>query len=82
MTVDLDASLQSEAKVGERVTVQLPAGNTVNGKVTAVSSVAQSSSSGNGNGNGSGSGGNGGGGGGGNGGNGGSGNGSAPPPSR
>jgi hypothetical protein len=58
VTVDLDASLQSEAKVGERVTVQLPAGNTVNGKVTAVSSVAQGSGTadnGNGNGNGSGS---------------------------
>jgi hypothetical protein len=74
VTVDLDASLQSEAKVGERVTVQLPGGNTVRGKVTAVSSVAQSSSSGNNNsGNGSGSGG----GGNGNGGNGnGNGNGS------
>jgi hypothetical protein len=71
VTVDLDASLQSEAKVGERVTVQLPAGNTVNGTVTAVSSVAQSSSSGNNNsGNGSG------GGNGGNGGNGSNGNGS------
>ena len=68
VTVDLDASVQSEAKVGERVTVQLPAGNTVKGKVTAVSAVAQSSSSGdNGSGNGSGSGGGGGGGGGGNG---------------
>jgi len=77
VTVDLDASLQSEAKVGERVTVQLPAGNTVNGKVTAVSSVAQSSSSGdNGSGNGSGSG-NGGSGGGGGGGGGGSGSGSS-----
>jgi hypothetical protein len=69
VTVDLDASLQSEAKVGERVTVQLPAGNTVNGKVTAVSSVAQTSSSGD-NGSGNGSGGGGGGGGGGNGGSG------------
>jgi hypothetical protein len=44
-TVDLDASKQSEAKVGEKVTVQMPAGNTVNGVITAVSSVAQSSSS-------------------------------------
>jgi hypothetical protein len=70
VTVDLDASLQSEAKVGERVTVQLPAGNTVHGKVTAVSSVAQSSSSGNGSGNGGGNGGSGGGGGGGGSGNG------------
>jgi hypothetical protein len=58
VTVDLDASKQSEAKVGERVTVEMPAGNTVHGRVSAVSSVAQSSSgsgSGNGN-NGSGSG--------------------------
>jgi hypothetical protein len=44
-TVDLDASKQSEAKVGEKVSVQLPAGNTVNGVITAVSPVAQSSSS-------------------------------------
>jgi hypothetical protein len=66
VTVDLDASVQSEAKVGERVTVQLPAGNTVKGKVTAVSSVAQGSNSGaNGNGGGSAAGGGGGGGGGG-----------------
>ncbi len=64
VTVDLDASLQSEATVGERVTVQLPAGNTVKGRVTAVSSVAESSS---GSDNGSGSGGGGGGGGSGNG---------------
>jgi hypothetical protein len=71
VTVDLDASVQSEAKVGEPVSVQLPGGNTVNGKVTAVSSVAQSSSSGaNGSGNGGGSGGGGGGGSGGGGGNG------------
>jgi peptidoglycan hydrolase-like protein with peptidoglycan-binding domain len=56
-TVDLDASKQSEAKVGEKVTVEMPAGNTTGGTVTAVSSVAQSSSnngSGNGNGNGNG----------------------------
>ncbi len=75
VTVDLDASLQSEATVGERVTVQLPAGNTVHGKVTAVSSVATSSSSGSGNGN-SGGGGGGSGGGGGGSGSGGSGSGS------
>lgn len=62
VTVDLDASLQSEARVGERVTVQLPAGNTVNGRVSAVSSVAQSPSSGDTSGNGGGSGGSGGGG--------------------
>lgn len=44
-TVDLDASKQSEAKVGEKVTVQMPSGNIVNGKITEVSPVAQSSSS-------------------------------------
>ncbi len=52
VTVDLDASKQSEAKVGERVTVVMPAGNTVDGRISAVSPVAQSSSSSN-NGNGS-----------------------------
>ena len=56
VTVDLSASSQSEAKTGERVTVELPAGNTVNGRITAVSPIAQSSS-GSGNGNSSGSGG-------------------------
>jgi multidrug efflux system membrane fusion protein len=45
VTVDLDATKQSEAKVGENVTVEMPAGNTVDGEITAVSSVAQSSSS-------------------------------------
>ncbi|MGN6870464.1 MAG: peptidoglycan-binding protein [Solirubrobacteraceae bacterium] len=61
VTVDLDATKQSEAKVGEPVTVEMPGGNTVNGKVTAVSPIAQSSSnSGNGNsGNGGGGGGSG-----------------------
>ena len=50
VTVDLDPSKQSEAKVGERVTVEMPAGDTVDGRVSAVSPVAQSSSnSGNGN---------------------------------
>jgi peptidoglycan hydrolase-like protein with peptidoglycan-binding domain len=44
VTVDLDPSKQSEAKVGARVTVEMPAGNTVDGRVSAVSSVAQSSS--------------------------------------
>jgi hypothetical protein len=57
VTVDLDASKQSEAYVGAPVTVEMPNGSTVNGKITAVSSVAQSSSnnnnSGSGNGNGS-----------------------------
>ena len=51
VTVELDASKQSEAKVGEPVTVEMPAGNTVNGKITAVSPVASSSSSNSGNGN-------------------------------
>jgi uncharacterized small protein (DUF1192 family) len=75
-TVDLDASKQSEAKVGEKVTVQMPAGNTVNGTVSAVSPVAQSSSgSGSGSGNGNGNGGSNGAGGGGSGN--GSGNGSS-----
>jgi len=53
VTVDLDPSKQSEAKVGARVTVELPSGNAVAGRVTAVSAVAQSSSDSN-NGNGSG----------------------------
>ena len=80
VTVDLDASLQSEAKVGERVTVQMPAGNIVRAKVTAVSSVATSSSnSGDNSGNGGGGGGNGGGGGGGGGGGNGSGSSSTIP---
>ena len=68
VTVDLSASSQSEAVVGEHVTVQLPNGNTVNGRITAVSPVAQNSSSGSGNGNGNGGGGGGSGGGSGNGG--------------
>jgi hypothetical protein len=45
VSVALDASMQSEAVVGERVSVELPDGSTVNGRVTQVSSVAQSSSS-------------------------------------
>lgn len=57
VTVDLPASSQSEAKAGEHVTVEMPAGNTVDGRITAVSSVATtSSSSGAGSGNGGGSG--------------------------
>jgi peptidoglycan hydrolase-like protein with peptidoglycan-binding domain len=56
VTVDLDASKQSEAKVGEQVTVEMPAGNVVNGRITSVSPVAQSSSSGNNGNSGSGSG--------------------------
>jgi hypothetical protein len=46
VSVDLDATKQSEAKVGERVSVEMPAGNTVEGKITVVSPIAQSSSSG------------------------------------
>ena len=59
VTVDLDATKQSEAKVGERVTVQMPGGNTVNGTITAVSPVAQSSSGNGGSGGGNGGNGNG-----------------------
>ncbi|HEY1522445.1 MAG TPA: hypothetical protein VGF70_05470 [Solirubrobacteraceae bacterium] len=51
-TVDLDPSKQSEAKVGDSVTVEMPAGNPVGGRITAVSSVAQSSSGGSGSGSG------------------------------
>jgi hypothetical protein len=54
VTVDLDATKQSEAVVGEPVTVQMPNGNVVDGKITAVSPVAQSNNSGNGSGGGSG----------------------------
>ncbi len=52
VTVQLDATKQSEAVVGEPVTVELPDGSTVNGKITQVSPVAQSSSSGSGSGSG------------------------------
>jgi hypothetical protein len=45
VTVDLDATKQSEAVVGEPVTVELPNGNTVDAKIIQVSPVAQSSSS-------------------------------------
>jgi hypothetical protein len=45
VTVDLDASKQSEAKIGEKVTVELPDGDTVGGRITAVSPVAQASTS-------------------------------------
>jgi peptidoglycan hydrolase-like protein with peptidoglycan-binding domain len=44
VTVDLPASAQSEAQVGDRVTVELPAGNAVGGAITAVSRIAVSSS--------------------------------------
>jgi hypothetical protein len=54
-TIELDPSKQSEAKVGQRVTVEMPSGHTLSGRVSAVSPVAQSSSNngntGNGNGN-------------------------------
>jgi hypothetical protein len=62
VTVDLDATLQNEATVGEPVTVEMPAGNRVNGRITAVSPVAQSSDSGDGSGAGGSGGGSGGGG--------------------
>jgi Putative peptidoglycan binding domain len=45
VTVNLDATKQSEAVVGQPVSVQLPSGVTVGGRITAVSSVAQSTSS-------------------------------------
>jgi Putative peptidoglycan binding domain len=45
VTVALDATKQTEAVVGEPVTVQLPDGSTSDGKITQVSPVAQSSSS-------------------------------------
>jgi hypothetical protein len=57
VTVDLDATKQSEAVVGEPVTVQLPSGDTVGGRITQVSPIAQSSSSSSGAGSGSGAGG-------------------------
>jgi hypothetical protein len=46
VTVNLDASKQGEATVGEKVSVVMPAGNTVNGKITGVSRIAQTSTSG------------------------------------
>jgi peptidoglycan hydrolase-like protein with peptidoglycan-binding domain len=45
VTVDLDASRQSEAKIGETVTVEMPAGTIVDGVITGVSPVAASSPS-------------------------------------
>ena len=45
MTVDLSASSQSEAVLGEHVTVEMPDGSYVDGVITGVSPVAQSSSS-------------------------------------
>ena len=49
VTVELDASKQSEARLGRPVTVQLPDGATVNGKITAVSRVAQNANGNTGN---------------------------------
>jgi hypothetical protein len=46
VSVDLDATKQTEAAVGEPVTVELPSGRTVDGKITKVSPVAQRGSSG------------------------------------
>jgi hypothetical protein len=45
VTVNLDATKQSEAVVGEPVTVQLHDGSTVGGRVVVVSPVAQTSTS-------------------------------------
>jgi hypothetical protein len=58
VTVQLDPSKQSEAKVGEHVTVEMPFGNTVGGRVSAVSPVAQSSNDNGASGSGGGNGGN------------------------
>ena len=44
--MNLDPSKQSEARVGERVSVEMPAGNTVPGKITALSRIAQAPASG------------------------------------
>jgi hypothetical protein len=41
VTVELDPSKQREAKVGDHVTVGLPSGRTVSGRISAVSSIAQ-----------------------------------------
>ena len=48
VTVQLDTGKASVARVGERVSVQLPSGNYIHGTVTSVSRVATSSSSGGG----------------------------------
>jgi hypothetical protein len=50
VVVDLDATKQSEAVLGEPVTVEMPDGSVVNGKITHVSPIAQSSTSGSGSG--------------------------------
>jgi hypothetical protein len=46
VTIDLDASLQSEVHAGEPVAITLPSGSTTPGVVSSVSNVASSSSSG------------------------------------
>jgi len=56
-TVDLNASLQSEASLGEKVSVEMPDGSYVHGTITAVSAVATSSNDDGSGGGGSGSGG-------------------------
>ena len=47
VTIDLDASLQTEVAVGDKVSVTLPDGATTPGTVSQISNVASSSSSGN-----------------------------------
>jgi hypothetical protein len=57
VTIDLDASLESEVAVGNHVSITLPDGSTTPGAISQISPVASSASpsSGNANGNGSGS---------------------------
>jgi hypothetical protein len=45
VTVDLAASELSEAKVGEHVTVEMPAGSTIGGTIASVSPAAENSGS-------------------------------------
>ncbi len=60
VTIDLDASQQTEVAVGDKVSITLPDGSVTPGVISQVSTVASSSSSGNsGNGNGNGGNGNG-----------------------
>jgi hypothetical protein len=56
VTIDLDASLQSEVAVGNKVSITLPDGSTTPGVISQISTVASSSSSSPGNSSGSGSG--------------------------